>query len=635
MLNFGFKKTLLFSIIAIVALTVGSSNYLSYLRASDIFRESIYKGMEERVALEAQKVSTYIRSKTSAVTNIAGKYRENRYTENHAQRMQIGAAAAHIPTLTVSFATGDTYASFNNPKWIDGKNPPDFDPRKRSWYQDAVNSTSPVLTDPYMDAATGQPMVSVGQHAGQGTVVLADIPLSVLSETVKEIRLKGVVALITTEDSTILASTSAVAKAGTKMTNYPDLARTARSLTTHQQSVEDYVLNGVDKVMFSQRIKYGDKNWYMLIGLDKDVVFGKINEMKYKAFMLTSIYIVLSIIITLLVLNYLYRPILALKKTISGLSQGNGDLTQRLDINTDDDLGQIADGVNQFIGSLQNMMLDIQASTLSLKDNISGLKVQSEDNAAILNQHMQETEQVVTAIEEMSATADSVAQNAGEAAQYTKEAATIGNDAQTIMETGKNKVISLVDEVDSTASSLLAMSEETKDINAVLTVIGDIAEQTNLLALNAAIEAARAGEQGRGFAVVADEVRALASRTQSSTEEIEQALNRLLSRNTQVVDSMNATKATCQETSDSTEEVSNSITSLTSQVSGITELSMQIATAAEEQSSVSQEISRNMSAINDMVSQLNQNGENTVKQTDDIEQVNTGLINIINQFKLQ
>ncbi|CAM3518815.1 Methyl-accepting chemotaxis protein PctC [Vibrio aerogenes CECT 7868] len=634
-MNFGFKKTLLLSIITIVTVTVGSSNYLSYLRASDIFSTSIYNGMEERVSLEAQKVAGYIKTKTDSVANIASDYQAHQYSSDHAERMRVAALSAHIPALTVGFANGDAYASFSNSNWVDGKNPPDYDPRKRGWYQDAMQTTRAIFTQPYHDATSGELMVSIGKQASHGTVILADIPLTILSDTVAQIQLDGVVALIITEDSTILASTSQAVKVGDKLIHNQDLSNMVHRLTASDHAIVDYTLDQVEKVMFSRKIKYGDKNWYMLIGLDKDVIFSKLNEMKYKAMALTAIYVVLSIIITLLVLNFLYRPILALKTTIIGLSQGDGDLTQRLEVKTNDDLGQMADGVNKFIASLQTMMLDIQASTLTLKDNISRLKHQSEDNASILNQHMHETEQVVTAIEEMSATADSVAQNAGEAAQFTKEAATIGSNALMVMDEGKAKVISLVDEVDTTASSLLAMSEETKGINEILNVIGGIAEQTNLLALNAAIEAARAGEQGRGFAVVADEVRALASRTQASTEEIEQALTHLQSRNAQVVDAMNATKVTCQETSESTEEVSHSITALTGQVSGITELSMQIATAAEEQSSVSQEISRNMNAINDMVTQLNQNGEDTVQQTDNIDQVNAGLINILNQFKLK
>ncbi|CAM3518732.1 Methyl-accepting chemotaxis protein PctC [Vibrio aerogenes CECT 7868] len=637
MVGFGFKKTLLFSIIAIVAITLGSSSFLSYHEASDIFRASIYADMEERVNIEAQKITDFFQMKAETVSRVADDYRHHQYTDEHIERMRVAAAASGIPELKVGLANGDAYVSYSDDVWVDGKKPSGYDPRKRGWYQDALKSSGTIFTAPYRDITTGELIISIGKHAGHGTVILGNIPLSVLSEAVSEIHLKGIVALIIADDSTILASSSAVAKTETKLSSYPDLADIARKVVTQQveHGEYDYTLNGVNKVMFARKINYGDKSWYMMIGLNKDVVFKKLNDMKYKALILASLYIALSIIVTLLVLNYLYRPILALKKTITGLSQGNGDLTQRLEVQSNDDLGQIADGVNQFIASLQNMMLDIQASTLSLKDNISSLKTQSDDNATILNQHVQETEQVVTAIEEMNATADSVAQHAGDAAQLTKEAETIGNNALTVMDEGKNKVVSLVDEVGTTANILQLMSEETKEINAVLTVIGDIAEQTNLLALNAAIEAARAGEQGRGFAVVADEVRALASRTQSSTEEIEQALNQLLSRNTEVVNSMNATKSTCQQTSDTTERVSQSITSLTDQVTGITELSIQIATAAEEQSSVSQEISRNMSTINSMVNQLNENGEATALQTGNITRVNNDLIAIINQFKLQ
>ncbi|SHO56745.1 methyl-accepting chemotaxis protein [Vibrio quintilis] len=635
MLNFGFKTALLLSVIAIVTLTVGSSNYLSYLRASDILHDTIYEGVEQRVTLEGKTVSDYITAKTKAVVNLADDYRKYRYTSNHAERMRVGAISALIPTLTAGFANGDAFASFENNIWVKGKNPPNYDPRKRGWYQDAMRSSGPIFTDPYNDATTGELMVSIGQHASNGTVILADIPLTVLSETVSQIQIKGAVALIMTDDSTVLASSSPVVQTGKKVTDYPSLVHIARGVKNNENTIQDYTLDGVDKVMFSQRIKYGDKDWYMMIGLDNDVVFSQLNEMRNKSLILTVVYVVLSIIVTLLVLNFLYRPILALKKTIIGLSQGNGDLTHRLDVESNDDLGQIADGINKFIASLQSMMLDIQAATFTLKDNIAKLKLQSEDNSSILNHHVQETEQIVTAIEEMSATADSVAQNASDAAQFTKEAAGIGNGALSNVDEAKTRVTNLVDDVDTTASSLQAMSDETKDISTVLNVIGDIAEQTNLLALNAAIEAARAGEQGRGFAVVADEVRALASRTQSSTEEIEQALNRLLSRNTQVVDAMNGTKSACQETSETTDQVSDSINSLTEQVSGITELTIQIATAAEEQSSVSQEISRNMTAINDIVNQLNKNGEEGLKQTENINQVNTNLADIVGKFKLQ
>ena len=178
------------------------------------------------------------------------------------------------------------------------------------------------------------------------------------------------------------------------------------------------------------------------------------------------------------------------------------------------------------------------------------------------------------------------------------------------------------------------MASETDGINTVLGVIGDIAEQTNLLALNAAIEAARAGEQGRGFAVVADEVRNLASRTKESTEEIETALASLLKGSQSVVDSMESTKEKCGQTAEGAGQVAESLDVMTDFVTEINDLSTQIAAAAQEQNSVTQELSRNMTAINDIVGELDNNGKQALEDAHSIAEINTRLSGIVGRFKL-
>jgi methyl-accepting chemotaxis protein len=194
-------------------------------------------------------------------------------------------------------------------------------------------------------------------------------------------------------------------------------------------------------------------------------------------------------------------------------------------------------------------------------------------------------------------------------------------------------VSGLIDDVNLSASNVQQMNEETQSINKILSVIGEIAEQTNLLALNAAIEAARAGEQGRGFAVVADEVRNLASRTKDSTEEVEVALDSLLKGTGAVVSSMEDTKSRCQDTANGAGEVAVSLEKMSDFVDEINDLSTQIATAAEEQSSVTQELSRNMSAISEIVNELDDNGHSALKDAEDVAEMNKHLVTIVNRFK--
>ncbi|WP_375749130.1 methyl-accepting chemotaxis protein [Vibrio sp. HN007] len=634
MKKLGFKQTLLFVVSIIIVVSVGSSNYLSYLSEREALTHSIYSSTTSRVHSEAMNVERYLATKAEAVSKIADDYKQYRYQDGHAERMRVGSLGADVVNLMIGFENGDAYASFDYPGWIDHKNPSSYDPRTRPWYQEGMRTSGLIYTDPYNDATTGELMVSIGKNS-VNSVVLADIPLGVLSDTVSQLDIEGAIAMMMTSDTTVLASSSKVVKEGDKLTSYNSLVEVANDSRKADTTIIDYELNGVEKVMFSQKVIYGDKEWYLLIGLDKTVVFAELEAIKRQAILLTLAYVIISVLVTLLVLNLLYQPILALKKTILDLSEGDGDLTQRLKVKSQDDLGQIAHGVNRFIENVQSIMLEIESSSSELKENVRQLEHKSDENTQMLSQHVQETEQIVTAIDEMSSTADTVAQSAGDTAQSTRVATDIGHNSLSVVSNAQNKVTELVTEVENTAANLQTMSEETKEINDILTVIGEIAEQTNLLALNAAIEAARAGEQGRGFAVVADEVRALASRTQDSTEEIEKALTRLLAVNDRVVQSMDKTKSTCNETYSNTDKVGESLNELTGQVSGINDLSTQIATAAEEQSSVTQEISRNMNALSEIVRQLNLNGEEVQSQTNNISHVNTQLVSMVSKFKLR
>lgn len=358
----------------------------------------------------------------------------------------------------------------------------------------------------------------------------------------------------------------------------------------------------------------------------------------HKVYMSITIAAVLLVIALLTVgwaINSIIKGLVTLKQRIDTLSTGEADLTSRIDITSQDELGDISQSVNNFIGYLQSMLLDISQASTHITQSINQLTEQSERNNQALINHASETDQVVTAVTEMSSTADTVAQSATETAANTQKAneeAMVSKD--TVLE-ASNSVIALVDEVDAASTSINTMNENTQQIVSVLGVIGDIAEQTNLLALNAAIEAARAGEQGRGFAVVADEVRSLAARTQASTAEINEILTKLRQDATNAVSAMEVTKTSCERTAANTANVTDSLDTMTGSIVKINDLSTQIATASEEQSSVTEEVSRNMNNIRDMVHELSQNGQATVDSTQNLAAANAQLDMLVNKFKLQ
>lgn len=349
---------------------------------------------------------------------------------------------------------------------------------------------------------------------------------------------------------------------------------------------------------------------------------------------ISSLLIVLFFIIAIWIVSAIVKGLVVLKERIDILSTGEADLTSRIDIVSNDELGDIGRSVNRFIVYLQSMILDIAQASAHITESIKQLTVQSEQNSKALIAHAAETEQIVSAITEMSATSDTVAQSATETASNTQQANAQALLSKEIVVDAANSVIALVDEVDSASASINTMNENTLEIISVLGVIGAIAEQTNLLALNAAIEAARAGEQGRGFAVVADEVRSLAARTQSSTAEINTILSKLRKDAGDAVAAMGVTKSSCERTAQNTRRVTESLDTMTHFIVEINDLSAQIATASEEQSSVSEEVSRNMSNIHEMVLALTRNGQSTVDSTQNLAAANAQLDALVSKFKL-
>ncbi|WP_429166930.1 methyl-accepting chemotaxis protein [Aeromonas rivipollensis] len=342
----------------------------------------------------------------------------------------------------------------------------------------------------------------------------------------------------------------------------------------------------------------------------------------------------LLFVLMVLAISQLGSRLQTLKLNIDALSAGDADLTARIQVKGHDELDNIALSVNRFIAYLQQMMVQVTDATDLITRELAQLDQQTGQARRILGEHASETDQVVTALTELSSTADSVAQHAGDSASFTEAANGQAANSRKVVGSASASVVALIDEVDLATAKVLEMQEDAKQIGSVLGVIGGIAAQTNLLALNAAIEAARAGEQGRGFAVVADEVRALAARTQNSTAEVGSMLSRLTQGVAEAVVAMEQTKRSCQAAADTTGQVTGGLDSMADSVVQIHDLSSQIATAAEEQSRVTEEINRNMVSIRDMLNLLVQNGSQTEQSAASLLGSNRQLLALVRRFKV-
>jgi methyl-accepting chemotaxis protein len=320
---------------------------------------------------------------------------------------------------------------------------------------------------------------------------------------------------------------------------------------------------------------------------------------------------VLGLIVTIVVVSmFVARGVSPLRHVVASLQNvaaEGGDLTARLHVESRDEIGELATAFNGFMDKLHPLIKDIQDSAQAVESAAAELDVQTSKSNQEMEHHRLETENVVAAVTEMSATSKEVANNTGMTAQSIESANRQVVDAGYAVDLAIEGIRELVNEIDLTSGAIQELSEQSEQITEVLRVIGEIADQTNLLALNAAIEAARAGEQGRGFAVVADEVRLLASRTQQSTEDINEMLQSLRSGVSHAVSRMSTSQERGEKTAVESEQIKEKLSGILQAVGSIREMGIQTASAAEQQSTAAEDINRNVVAIEKIVKEISSN----------------------------
>jgi len=327
-------------------------------------------------------------------------------------------------------------------------------------------------------------------------------------------------------------------------------------------------------------------------------------------------------------------PLNGLRLSLRDLNSGDGDLTKRIPIHAKDEVGEIITEFNAFVTSLQRMVAHAQGSIAPMVTAAREVASVSEKTNLGARAQQQETDKVATAVTEMSAAVNEVARNAETTMDATREAQTKAADGQTVVSNTVRSIHELANEVSRAATVIQRLETSNTEIGTVLDVIKGIAEQTNLLALNAAIEAARAGEQGRGFAVVADEVRTLAGRTQQSTQEIQKMIEQLQHAASEAVQVMGRSHEMAKQSVDQASKAGEALGAINQSISTIADMNAQIATSSEEQSAVAEDINRNIVTISDVASSTVAGAEETANQSENLVRLTEELRAAMAKFRV-
>ncbi|HAS6170729.1 TPA: methyl-accepting chemotaxis protein [Vibrio vulnificus] len=635
-MTLGFKSRIYTSVALLVALSLGILGTLNIISLKEKMVASLVSETQNKLNYHVDELQHAIAIQLKAVEVGSKHFNASLSDEQNVNLVRLLAESAGISNIIMAYEDGRSYMSLH----ASGITTEEQNFSQRDWYRMAKGSQGVKLTEIYIDKITGEKVVSAIMPVYNGSefqgVLLGDIPLAAIIKMVSNMRFAGGAATLTDKNAVFFASDDPNDIGKTPSQVSPVFSDMERAFFNQQQGHLQFPYLGIEFDGYFQRVNLtSDQYWTLMVFVDQDTALAGVREAQNEAIVTGVILLLVSAVVMVLTLEHAYRPLLKLKKAVLGLSKGSGDLTARLTVEGSDDLAQISEGFNRFVQSLQGMMLQVSEASQNISSNIVQLNQTAVENEKVLITHSAETDQVVTAITEMSESARSVAENVTQSNRITEGASKEAKQSLEIVNNAVSTVSALVNDVEEMSDRIVSMNQDANKISEVLNVIGEISEQTNLLALNAAIEAARAGEQGRGFAVVADEVRALAARTQNSTTEISEMLSKLLDGTSSVVASMERTKQQCQSTASKTSEVSNSLNLMSGSVRDIDDVSTQIAAATEEQSTVAAELSRNMLAIRDIVTNLVASGRQTVAATESLADSNHELDKLVSNFKLQ